>query len=119
MKGRAIFRFLHRWCGILLGGFIVLAGLTGAVMSFQEELDNWLNEDITEVAPGNVLALTDLISAIEKHYPAARVRRLPLDVEPGRAWLVDIEPRAGHERQDIVDQIWVDPTSGTVVGERL
>ena len=31
-------RRVHRWCGLILVGFLVLAGLTGAIVAFRGEI---------------------------------------------------------------------------------
>ena len=33
---------LHRWTGLAIAFFLVVACLTGSLLSFEEELDTWL-----------------------------------------------------------------------------
>ena len=33
----------HRWVGVVIAGFLIMAGLTGAVFSWDHELDDLLN----------------------------------------------------------------------------
>ncbi|WP_409998334.1 PepSY domain-containing protein, partial [Escherichia coli] len=40
---RPILVLLHRWCGLFIALFLFTAGLTGAVISWDHELDEWLN----------------------------------------------------------------------------
>ena len=40
---RAILVVLHRWFGLFIAGFLIIAGLTGALISWDHELDEWLN----------------------------------------------------------------------------
>ena len=42
---------LHRWAGLLMAGFLFVAGVTGAVISWDHELDEWLNPQFNH-APG-------------------------------------------------------------------
>ena len=46
MRTRSIFVLLHRWFGLTMAGFLFVAGLTGAVISWDHELDEWLNPDL-------------------------------------------------------------------------
>jgi len=39
---------LHRWVGLTMALFLVVAGLTGAVISWDHELDEWLNDHLFE-----------------------------------------------------------------------
>ena len=40
---RVIFTLLHRWVGLTIAGFLFVSGLTGAVISWDHELDELLN----------------------------------------------------------------------------
>src|SRR5690606_10395567 len=40
---RRIFVLLHRYVGLALAAFLIVTGLTGAVISWDHELDEWLN----------------------------------------------------------------------------
>ena len=43
---RALWTVVHRWVGLFLAAFLVMTGLTGAVLSWDHELDDWLNADM-------------------------------------------------------------------------
>jgi uncharacterized iron-regulated membrane protein len=45
---RPIFGFLHRWVGLLIAGFLFISGVTGAVISWDHELDDILNPHLME-----------------------------------------------------------------------
>lgn len=40
---RNLATLLHRWVGLAIAGFLFVTGLTGAVISWDHELDNLLN----------------------------------------------------------------------------
>jgi len=40
---RQLLTILHRWAGLLLATFLFISGLTGAIISWDHELDEWLN----------------------------------------------------------------------------
>ena len=114
----ALVRRVHRWTGLALGGFIVLAGLTGTMLVFEHELDDWFNADVHRaVQAGPALPLSTLQDAIVAQHPQATVRRLQLDGGPGRAMLVELTPPGGAT-PGVSFQIWVDPASGATLGER-
>jgi uncharacterized iron-regulated membrane protein len=37
---------IHRWLGLTMASFLLLAGLTGAILAWNEELDHWLNPEL-------------------------------------------------------------------------
>ena len=43
---RALFVRLHRWFGLTAAVFLFVAGATGAVISWDHELDAWLNPQL-------------------------------------------------------------------------
>ena len=51
---RSIFGRLHRWAGLLTAAFLFFSGVTGAVISWDHELDDLLNsklKDVTTAGP--------------------------------------------------------------------
>jgi len=43
--------WLHRWLGLVLAGFLALAGLTGALLVWNQELDAALNPRLFRAEP--------------------------------------------------------------------
>jgi uncharacterized iron-regulated membrane protein len=46
MQMRPVFVLLHRWFGLAVAVFLFVSGLTGAVISWDHELDAWLNPQL-------------------------------------------------------------------------
>lgn len=53
MNSRKLALTLHRVIGILVGLLLVISGLTGSSIVFQEEIDRPLNALIVQVVPGS------------------------------------------------------------------
>ena len=114
---RAILVVLHRYLGLALALFLAFAGLTGSAISFNEEIDAWLNPTLFEApARGPSLAPGELVAAVERARPEAVVTFVPLDQKPGEAVAVRVEGRAGARLGN--DQLFVDPVSGGILGGR-
>ena len=47
---RRVATLLHRWVGLFIALFLVVAGLTGAVISWEHQIDEWLNKDLYTVS---------------------------------------------------------------------
>lgn len=114
---------LHRWFG--LGGaiFLLITGLTGAVLPWYEELDALLNPELfnasTSGSPRSPLALA---AQIEARHPDARVNYVPLVAESGRAMVFGVEGRrdavTGVRPSLAFDSVFVDPVTGDELGTR-
>lgn len=115
---------LHRWCGLFTALFLIVAGLTGAVIAWDHELDAWLNPALHRVAepsatPLPALSLAERLEAAE---PAMRIRYLPLAAEPGQTLLVFGEPRLDPRTHEPLaldfNQVAVNPGTGVVQAKR-
>lgn len=119
---RAALRRLHRWCGLLVAVFLLACGLTGSLIAFEHELDAALNPELFRT--GNqqaALPLDALIAAIEARDPRIRVTQVPLDTERGHASEVHVQARErpdGSKASLGFDRLFVDPSSGRVLGTR-
>ena len=61
---------VHRWTGIGLAAFLVLAGLTGSLLAFHHEIDAALTPELHRVAPQATRAsLDDIARRIEARHP--------------------------------------------------
>ncbi|PFH27605.1 PepSY-associated TM helix domain-containing protein [Burkholderia sp. JKS000303] len=114
---------LHRWFGLAIALFLFVAGLTGALIAWDHELDAALNPNFyvarSDAAPLTPLALAARIEAAD---PRVHVTYLPLATEPGHTLQAGVMPRVDSKtgRLPVLDfnQIAVDPATGTVQARR-
>ena len=58
---RQAFVLVHRYLGLTMALFLIVAGLTGSVMAFEDEIDAWLNPELFRAAsPGPALTPSQL-----------------------------------------------------------
>lgn len=113
----------HRYLGLVAALFLLIAGLTGAVISWDHELDEWLNPHLSE-APGRgeTLPALELARLIELRHPETQVTRLPLQAMVGEAQEFIVEPRVNPSTNKLFelgfDQVFVDPVTGEELGKR-
>lgn len=114
----------HRYLGLVLAGFLLVAGLTGAVIAFDPELDAWLNPGLFHVSQpgGRGLSASALAAHIEAYDPRVEIEYLPLAAAPHKASLVfvsaRIDPATGAPFDVPYDEIFIDPVSGAINGTR-
>lgn len=114
---------IHRYAGLLMAPFLVITGLTGAVISWDHELDAWLNPRLMQASTrGTPRPTLDLVREIEQRDPRLRVSFAPLTAEPGASLQFGIEPKidpqSGRPYAIGFNQLFVDPVSGTELGRR-
>lgn len=79
------FWFQAHWLvGITAGVILAVVGVTGAVMSFETEIQKWLNRDVRSVAASDAAALTPaaLVEAVRRQQPDKQVVGLQLSSNP-------------------------------------
>jgi uncharacterized iron-regulated membrane protein len=120
---RPLLVLLHRYVGLFMAAFLIVTGLTGAVISWDHELDEWLNPQLLETAsrgsPRDPLALAAEVAA---RHPEVEVLSFPLAAESGHTlafWVEPkIDPATGKPFDPGFNQVFVDPVSGAEQGRR-
>jgi uncharacterized iron-regulated membrane protein len=120
---RAFATAVHRWAGLAVALFLIVSGLTGAVISWDHEIDGWLNRKLYDTnARGPFKDPFELAAAVEQHDPRARVAYLPLGFEEGHAAGYFVQPRTdpatGKPFKLGYNQVFVDPVTAEVRGQR-
>lgn len=121
---RAAFTIVHRWAGLFIAVFLFIAGLTGAVISWDHELDEWLNPHLYDAkAAGTPLPPLELVRRVEAADPRIRVTYFPLSFEKGHNADLFVEPRIDPVTGSLYpvdyNQVFIDPASGEVAGKRF
>ena len=116
---------LHRWLGLVLAAFLVLAGTTGSLLAFHHEIDAALTPDLHRVVPQAVRAsLDDIAARIEARHPDLAVGYFVFTPDPASSIRAVMNTReaanAGRLDRDAAwpSEVYVDPYSGRILGER-
>ncbi|MEY9227975.1 hypothetical protein ABIF78_000298 [Bradyrhizobium japonicum] len=120
---RALFGRLHRWAGLLTAGFLFFSGITGAIISWDHEIDEVLNHHLFDVtSKGPAIPSIELAKMIEQRDPRARVVYLFMTPEEGHSlWffvMPRIDPATGKRFAIDYNQIFLDPNTGAELGRR-
>lgn len=120
---RTLLVSLHRWFGLAAALFLFIAGATGAVISWDHELDEWLNPHLYQArTSGDALPPLELAAMVEQADPRVRVTFMPLSVAPGHTFTATVSPRVdpatGKLFEPGYNQIALDPATGAIQGRR-
>ncbi len=126
MRLRPPLVLLHRWFGLAVALFLFISGLTGAVISWDHELDAWLNPQLFHAASapdtGAARSGLELAAQVEARDPRVRVNYTLTALEPGHTALMSVEgkidPAIGKPYELGYNQVAVDPVSGKLQGTR-
>ncbi len=115
---RGALLLLHRYIGLLLALFLALAGITGSLLAWNEELEAVISPQLFRVQPpAPSSARIDpvrLHAMVRERYPDAFVARLPLEYSEGRSVLFALKGKRLAN-----DQVFIDPYTGRILGERM
>ncbi|UUX94465.1 PepSY domain-containing protein [Aquabacterium sp. J223] len=120
---RQAWTVIHRWAGLFMAAFLVFSGLTGAVISWDHELDDWINPELMHArTEGRPLPALELVRRVEQRHPQVRASFFPLQPEPGDSFSVFVTPRVdpatGRLFEPGFNQVFLDPATGDELGRR-
>lgn len=119
---RAYWLLLHRWGGLVLAGFLLVAGLTGSLLAFYRPLDERFAAALLKAPrPVGAVALDPLAvrERLQQQHPGLRIDAAPLSVEPGRSLAFLVQAAPGAPAPLDIDELYVDPYTGRELGGRL
>ena len=105
---------IHWFIGITAGTILIAIGITGAILSFREEILDWINPGITHVAPRQEPVLTpqQLSERVRAAVPHERILSLTVWAEAGASARVVFAPPKGVRRGEAR---YIDPYSGALL----
>lgn len=120
---RAFFVLLHRYIGLATAVFLLLAGLTGSILAFNHELDEWLNPQFyAATSTGDRLPPGKLVDAVQAAHPQLQVWYMEYPSEAGHTALLAAVPRTdpatGKPFAERNQVFYLDPVSGEQTGAR-
>lgn len=120
---RVFFTLVHRYLGLSIAVFLIITGLTGAIISWDHELDELLNPHLLEASTaGTPQSATRLAHQVEQQYPEVQVTYYETAAELGHSYAYWVEPRVNPQSGELYrpgfNQVYVDPVSGDILGKR-
>jgi uncharacterized iron-regulated membrane protein len=100
---------LHLYLALIVGLFVVVVGVTGSIMAFEEEIDHALNPGLFKVEPkGERLTPTGMMAAAAKAFPGQKFNTVRLPQTPDETIAFNVKGK----------QTFLNPYTGEVIGSR-
>ncbi|WP_339925225.1 PepSY-associated TM helix domain-containing protein [uncultured Cyclobacterium sp.] len=118
MKNNLLWK-IHNWLGLYTGVVIVFLSITGAAALFRPEIDHLLNPVLTQVSSNADKA--SLTAAVRKVLPSHPDKYL-FEVEMPKAnldtWIIRLMPKEKSKLNPMIWEVFVNPHTGEILGER-
>jgi uncharacterized iron-regulated membrane protein len=121
---RPSFVLIHRYAGLLIAAFLFISGFTGAIISWDHELDDLLNPHLMEAKSEGGPRLDPLMLAkqVEARDPRVNVTFIPLNPAVGESLGLGVEPAVDPATGDLYEpgynELFLDPVTGEELGRR-
>jgi uncharacterized iron-regulated membrane protein len=113
---RRFWVIVHRWAGLTLALFLIIAGLTGSILPFEESLGYASRPSLSLAAPprpgDEPLDAVTIVERVERQ-TGGRVSYAPLEVPRDHVLRMFISAAPGRTALPY-DVVWADPYSGKV-----
>ncbi len=120
---RSLMVLVHRYAGLTMAAFLFLTGLTGAIISWDHELDDVLNPHLMEAhSQGPRANPLDLVQKVEARDPRIQVTYFVLNPRAGESLQLGISPRVDPATNKLYEpgynELFLDPVTGEELGRR-
>lgn len=124
--GRKHFVLLHRWLGLAIAGFLLIAAVTGSLLAFKDEIDLWLAPQLfvadspADATPLDPFVLRERVQ--QQVAPEGRVDTVLFRLGGGGTARFPVapnpDPKTGRFYVLDYDEVFVDPHTGRIQGRR-
>lgn len=104
----------HMYVGLCVGLLLALMGLTGSMLVFGDELDEFLNPALLSVEQrGERVSIEDVLKSVRQTYPSEKVARIRFPHDREGTYELCFEAKTDARC------VYVDPYSAAVLGSRV
>lgn len=137
MNFRAINLWVHRYIGLATAIFLVLTGVSGALLVFEPELDDWFNQKLAYVESQPNMPqypIARLHDKVVQTFPAQSFSSMPTQIMPNRAVVFSVDRQKGKPPKQSTksssmqslkktdtpkfQQVFVNPYTAEIIGTR-
>lgn len=115
---------IHRYTGLVMVFFLIIAGITGALLAFYDELDDVFNHRLAyiDVQQSSQLPIATLHDSVVDTYPKYKFSSLPTSVEPNKSAVFSVDrvrdKQASAQTKAPFQQVYVNTYTGDIIGTR-
>ena len=99
---RRICLWIHRYTGLVMAGFLIIAGITGALLAFHDELDNMFNHKLAHIDKQSMpqLPIATLHDKVISTYPEYNFSSMPTSLEADKSAVFSVDRVRGQSAKN-------------------
>ena len=120
--------WIHRYTGLVMVAFLIIAGSTGALLAFYDELDDVFNYQLaySDVQSNEPLPIATLHDNVINTYPKYKFSSMPTSLEPDKSAVFSVDKvrdKAAKTQESTqakapFQEVYVNPYTGDIIGTR-
>ena len=115
--------WIHRYTGLAMAGFLIIASITGTLLAFHDELDDVFNQRLAYVDELQTpqFAIATLHDKVVSAYPDDNFSTMPVTIEPNRAVVFVVDKYKGDVKvapEPLFQEVYINPYSADIIGTR-
>ncbi len=116
--------WIHRYTGLAMAAFLIIAGITGTLLAFHDELDDVFNHKLANIEAQHKppLPIAILHDAVISAYPQYQFSSMPTSVEPNKSAVFSVDRVRGESAKNQpkapFQEVYVNPFTSEIIGTR-
>ncbi|CAM3405841.1 peptidase [Psychrobacter glaciei] len=115
--------WIHRYTGLAMAAFLIIASITGALLAFHHELDDVFNRKLTSIDAQNapLLSIAELHDKVITTYPEYNFSSMPTSVSPDKSVMFSVDrnrDKGKNQPKAPFQEVYVNPYDGNIIGTR-
>ncbi|WP_201544814.1 PepSY-associated TM helix domain-containing protein [Psychrobacter immobilis] len=121
---RRICLWIHRYTGLMMAGFLIMAGITGTLLAFHNELDDMFNHKLAHIDKQSMpqLPIATLHDKVISTYPEYNFSSMPTSLEADKSAVFSVDRVRGQSAKNQpkapFQEVYVNPYNGDILGTR-
>ena len=116
--------WIHRYTGLMMAGFLIMAGITGALLAFHNELDDMFNHKLAHIDKQSMpqLPIATLHDRVISAYPEYSFSSMPTSLEADKSAVFSVDRVRGQSAKNQpkapFHEVYINPYNGDILGTR-
>ena len=116
--------WIHRYTGLAMAAFLIMASITGALLAFHHELDDVFNHKLAQVDVQETpqLPIATLHDRVISAYPEHTFSSMPTSIAMDRSAVFSVDRVRGKTAENQpkapFQEVYVNPYDGNIIGTR-